>query len=384
MRYQVANTKLKLGHYKSIILFLTMLFLFLGNNVFAGTPIYTEHFNNTENSYYLGLGWHWDYVSGNYVGKCFVGAYFGCYYIGGLNSSLINYNYAIQGHSGYVNTNNSANYVEFNFVSADVINSNQFFDIYIYGKKDTNEATILRLEGQENNLLVYQNTAPIWYQLGTFNSLPTFNYLRIELDKDANKFRIKFNDNDFTIWSNVIGSFDFDYFSKIQIYNANNTFWIDDFIVGNIAEPFSSCGGGLYLQFCYNAEDCAVAGGYWRNNFCYEESENVSDFESYYAEHSNFDTPTIFLSSLVSVSTPVIDTIGNFLTTFEKNFVIASATEKGYLFGSAIPQARGYLDIINDFFGGLPIGELLMFFIVVILLVAVVRLVSKLINIIKP
>jgi len=149
-------------------------------------------------------------------------------------------------------------------------------------------------------------------------------------------------------------------------------------------EDLVSCGSGINLQYCDNETDCENNGGYWYNDFCYEAQMDILDFLDYYNAHSDFDTPTPFISSLAGFVSPFLKSAGNFLETFKNNFDITQATEKGYLLGSAVSSARGYLDIINDFFGGLPIAEMLILFIIVIILIVVIRIVIKIIHIIKP
>lgn len=384
--YQVSIKKFVKTHLKSIVLAIIVLFL-LFNTAKAETIIYQENFNNPDDSYYISLGWNFQYVSGNKAGRCYVGNYWGCYYNGVENSSLLTF--AQRGFSAtsiYHNNNITANTIEFNFWSVDIETSERYVEIYIYGKNNnTNiEQVLLKLEGQENNILAYQYTAPLWYQLGNYWSVPNSNYLRIEFDEVANKFRIKFRNNDFTIWNNVINNFDFDYISKIDISDSWLSFWIDDFKIGGVAEFFSECGAGNYLQFCITQETCVAHSGYWYNDFCYEEQIDIIDFNNYYLEHSSFTTPTAFINSLAGFVSPFLQSAGNFLKTFKGNFDITQATAKGYLLGSAISQARGYLDLVNDFFGGLPVADMLLLFIIVIILIVVIRIVIKIIGIVKP
>jgi hypothetical protein len=147
---------------------------------------------------------------------------------------------------------------------------------------------------------------------------------------------------------------------------------------------FYDCNTGINLQFCDNEASCSYYGGFWRQDLCFEIVENIVEFNDYYLQHSSFSESTGLISSLASISIPVIEIANNLVAIFENNFNVASASVYGYMFGSAIPQARGYLDIINDFFGGLPVGEFLLLFVFVLVILSVYKLVIRLIHLIKP
>ena len=256
-----------------------------------------------------------------------------------------------------------------------------------------------------------------WVNIG--NTYPYIIYdIIVEWNLDTQKYRVKIGEQNFSNWlvypyydinypvhyvnSVEIGSSWQDYFDALRLEgtecdlqhlfncytftDCNNAGgWWD--IGGQVCFAFEQlvvCGLGNNLQYCDNETACLDYGGYWYNDFCYEAQLDILDFNTYYQEHSDFDTPTSFVVSLAGFVAPFLQTAGNFLETFKNNFVITQATEKGYLLGSAISQARGYLDIINDFFGGLPVADMLLLFIIVIVLISVSRLVIKLIHIVKP
>jgi len=249
-------------------------------------------------------------------------------------------------------------------------------------------------------------------------SLFAWNKITIEFDPDIDKIRWRYANYDFYDWVDTFN--DFDYINQVYFSNATQIglfFGIDDIRLGSFVCSNENCAGcntagdcllaGCYfdymsgdcltigagicgqnagLQFCDNQVDCEFFGGNWVADYCFwgEQPPTITPFIEYYASNSNFDIPTGFIQSLADFITPIIETTGGFLTSFKDIFDPAVATEKGMLFGSAIPLMIGYTGIINDFLGGLPVAEGLLAFIIVVLLISVFRIVVKLIHIIKP
>jgi hypothetical protein len=81
---------------------------------------------------------------------------------------------------------------------------------------------------------------------------------------------------------------------------------------------------------------------------------------------------------------PVIGSIGENLAFFSNKFQLVDAQNTGSNLGNAILVARGYSSNINQLFGSLPIAEILVFYLILLILVAVFRIVKNLINLIKP
>jgi hypothetical protein len=274
---------------------------------------------------------------------------------------------------------------------------------------------VARLRVYYHTLKALDNT--IWVDIGDVYEYYVYN-ITIEWDLDTQKYRVKIDNNNFSNWLSF-AYYDLNYPVEFinTIYMTDAWYgWVDDInlqgtecdsehlfnchtlvscnnaggfwdIVAQVCFKFEnliSCGAGNNLQYCENETDCENNGGYWYNDFCYEAETSILDFLEYYNAHSDFDTPTSFVSSLAGFVSPFLQSAGNFLETFKNNFDITQATAKGYLLGSAISQARGYLDIVNDFFGGLPIAEMLLLFIIVIVLIVIVRVVIKIIHIVKP
>lgn len=144
------------------------------------------------------------------------------------------------------------------------------------------------------------------------------------------------------------------------------------------------CGEGLELQLCDNKADCETNGGYWYDDFCffYPKSE-LLDWEAYYDEHGDYATPSAWISGVASSTGGLLSKIGGFLGAFDENFDLNLAYSRGKELGSALPVARGYLAIIDDFLGGLPIGELLIFTFVLMLAVGTFRVIRNLVQLFK-
>jgi hypothetical protein len=145
------------------------------------------------------------------------------------------------------------------------------------------------------------------------------------------------------------------------------------------------CGEGLLTQFCENEADCTTAGGFWYTDFCWLSAKpsNLLDWASYYDENGDYATPTAWITGVASSTTEFFESIGGFLTTFSDNFNLTDAYEKGGTFGNAIPLARSYLTILDQFTGTLPFGDFFIFLLIFTLAVGVFRIVRNLFQLLK-
>lgn len=149
--------------------------------------------------------------------------------------------------------------------------------------------------------------------------------------------------------------------------------------------PVYECGTGWFLGFCDTELACEDHGGYWYNNNCWETaSATTTSFTGYYADHSDFATPTAFITFLSGFTSPFLENIENWLDSFFQFFDKSNAIFYGEKLGGAIPVARGYLGIFNSFFGDFPISEIFIFFIVALIIFVVYKQIRNLINLIKP
>ncbi|GAI03644.1 unnamed protein product, partial [marine sediment metagenome] len=120
------------------------------------------------------------------------------------------------------------------------------------------------------------------------------------------------------------------------------------------------------------------------DDFCWlGEPPEVSSWLDYYSEYGDYPTSSAFVNQMASTTALVFGSIGSFLTGFVEAFDTSEALAQGSNFGSAIPKMRGYLAIINDFFGELPVAQAFLFLISFILAVGLFRLIRNLIALFK-
>ena len=107
-------------------------------------------------------------------------------------------------------------------------------------------------------------------------------------------------------------------------------------------------------------------------------------WNTYYASNSNrWTTSTPFFNTVAGVASPIIQWIGNFSVAAKNFFSATSSSARGAQIGQAIPVLRGYLTIVDDFFGGLPISGLFSFFALVCVMLIAYRLIISILNIFK-
>jgi len=158
---------------------------------------------------------------------------------------------------------------------------------------------------------------------------------------------------------------------EVGNYNCNKCFFVDD-ETGAISE-----------NLCF---------GYEIDVLSYlpppETPETYLVFESwqdYYSEHSErFATSTPIFNSMAETFEPLITRIGNTILFFNNYFNPETAGNKGEEIGNAVRTARGYLESIDDFFGGLPISTIFIFYLITTIVVIIYRLVKGILTIIIP
>ena len=106
--------------------------------------------------------------------------------------------------------------------------------------------------------------------------------------------------------------------------------------------------------------------------------------DEFYPIHSNYLTPTNLYSNLINAVQPVIIVVGDNLTFFSSRFDQDTAKETGEKTGQAILMLRSYSSNLNTFFNDLPISEFLFFYLTLLIVVIVFRIIKNLINLIKP
>jgi hypothetical protein len=177
------------------------------------------------------------------------------------------------------------------------------------------------------------------------------------------------------------------YFSPtISTTTASTTIFVDELIAGE-----------------YNCNKCYFidGAGAMSDAFCHDYTLTISEYISatgtpshytqidewagFYSENSDkWATSTELFNSLAVVIDPVMVWIGNLSLSFSSLFDASTTANKGQEYGEAIPVLRGYLVLIDGFFGGVPISGVFFFYILISLLVIVFKLITGLIHLIKP
>lgn len=111
----------------------------------------------------------------------------------------------------------------------------------------------------------------------------------------------------------------------------------------------------------------------------------IPSWLDYYAEHSErFTTSTPLFINWAGTIEPLISWVGNIALFFQQYFDPDVARAKGEDMGNAVAIARGYLESIDDFFGGLPLSTVFLFYLITALVVIVYRIVKGILTIIVP
>lgn len=107
-------------------------------------------------------------------------------------------------------------------------------------------------------------------------------------------------------------------------------------------------------------------------------------WDAYYSQHSEkYPTSTPLFSTIAGALSPVAERIGNFVVYIKTYFDVEKASAKGTTMGQAIPVARGYLEEFNNFFGGLPISEFIIFYILSLSVVICYKVIYGVIRLLK-
>ncbi|MCX6743567.1 MAG: hypothetical protein NT116_05000, partial [Candidatus Parcubacteria bacterium] len=97
--------------------------------------------------------------------------------------------------------------------------------------------------------------------------------------------------------------------------------------------------------------------------------------EFYDINKDKWATSTQMFADLSVKVAPILNWLGNYTAGFKDLFNNASSSAMGSQIGNAVPQARGYLTIINYYFAGLPAGEIFVFYILTALILIVLKIV---------
>ena len=111
----------------------------------------------------------------------------------------------------------------------------------------------------------------------------------------------------------------------------------------------------------------------------------VDSWEGYYVANSEkYTTSTPLFANIATAFSPLVERLGNFALLMTNYFNLGEASAKGLELGNSVPVARGYLEMIDDFFGGLPISSIFIFFLVSLVVLIFYKLIYGVIQLIKP
>lgn len=102
----------------------------------------------------------------------------------------------------------------------------------------------------------------------------------------------------------------------------------------------------------------------------------MPEFESWYASTSKFATSTAIFTGITTFLSPIMNKLGEFGNKVVEFLDLEEAYDRGYDLGKIIPTFRHYVSGIEVFFGGFPIIQIFLAFIVILLGVFVVRLIK--------
>lgn len=97
----------------------------------------------------------------------------------------------------------------------------------------------------------------------------------------------------------------------------------------------------------------------------------------YSANVERFATPTALFSSFVGLISPVFENVGEFGIRTQNMFNQKEAYDRGYALGEIFPLIGGYIQKIDQFFGGFPLASFFTYLILVMFAIFIIRVVMK-------
>jgi len=107
-------------------------------------------------------------------------------------------------------------------------------------------------------------------------------------------------------------------------------------------------------------------------------------WSDYYTINSDeFATSTSLFNNIAGSVSPIVDKLGNVILYVRDYFDSDIAVSKGTELGQAIPKARGYLVMIDNFIG-LPLSGFIIFYFLTLAVVISYKVILTIINLLKP
>lgn len=106
-------------------------------------------------------------------------------------------------------------------------------------------------------------------------------------------------------------------------------------------------------------------------------------FDYYYLNSDQFPVPTSIFNEMADTISPIIDKLGGAIIYVKDYFDSDEAVSRGTELGQAIPKARGYLIMIDNFVN-LPLSGFISFYFLTFAVVISYKVISKIISLLKP
>jgi hypothetical protein len=306
-----------------------------------------------------------------------------------LSNIQVSNSYSYSGNQSVYISDTTDKYLEKSFASS----SSGYLDFFVMVNSTTslsNQTEFFLIESATAKIGITIINQSIYFQNSEgynefLSSLSLGNWEKIEIEWTGDsmvRFRVPG-----IAWSDWFENFSpFSYIDSFRIhtlaYTGANPVYLD--LINTHALASSSCGVDD-CGLCNSTSTCYAAGCHWQNDFCYWFSPaTTTDFSIYYAANSSFATPTAFILGWVDFAKPFMENLGNWIGAFKEKFDLSDAALKGAELGDSIPISRGYLDLIDDFFDGLPVSEMFLTFLTILLLIVIFRVIKALVNFLKP
>lgn len=244
----------------------------------------------------------------------------------------------------------------------------------------------------------YTANPPEYINLGIWD-IPTgwhsisFQWDTYSTTSSDKKMRYKVDDGFWSSWETIHNPDYCDNAKKLSFHDEAEEYSDDYYIYFDSFSQtigYGICGTELDCIYCKNQIDCEnnncswlefpVFGGYF--NTCVPTPSLIEEIMGteleplpFYASNSEFATPTALYTGLTGVSSGIFKYLSSWLSRFSNLFDLTQATQKGVEYGQAIPKARGYLNIFNNLFGNLPLGEIFIIYLTILIAVIIFRIV---------
>jgi hypothetical protein len=109
---------------------------------------------------------------------------------------------------------------------------------------------------------------------------------------------------------------------------------------------------------------------------------NPIDYHAQFCEYGTSTTP--LFNTLTGAVGGVITSIGQSLADFAGKFSLTDAKNTGQMLADSVLTMREYVASLNAFFGDLPVGQILVLYLITFVLVILFRVIKSLVNLIKP